>query len=107
MDLTTFTTFTSVSFVILVVLAFLVNYLLVPNIRKSATNMVYFAFAILLIFSSFKMLYTGEMGSFNFQEGEVKILMGTHPLQFWASMIFKLSLGGFILYSLFLRIKKK
>jgi hypothetical protein len=100
------TTFTTVSFFVLVLLAFLVNYLLNPNIRKSALYVVYFTFAIILIFSSFKMLYTGEMGSFNIQKGEVKILMETHPLQFWGSMIFKLSLGGFILYSLFLRIKK-
>lgn len=69
--------------------------------------MVFFAFAVLLIFSSFKMLYTGEMGTFNVQEGEVKILMKTHPLQFWGSLIFKFSLGGFMIYVLFLKIRKK
>ena len=104
MDLITFTT---LSFLVIVVLAFLVNYLFEPSIRKSATNIVYFGFAVIMIFSSFKMLYMGEMGSFNIQEGEVKILMDTHPLQFFGSFIFKLSLGGFILYSLFLRIKKR
>ena len=58
------------------------------------------------IFSSFKMLYTGEMGSFSTQEGEVKIFAGTQPLQFWGSLIFKLSLGSFIFYALFPKIKK-
>jgi hypothetical protein len=104
MDLISFTT---VSFVVLVLLAFLVNFLFEPNIRKSAINFVYFAFAAVLIFSSFKMLYTGEMGSFSIQEGEVKILLATHPLQFLGSLIFKLSLGGFIIYSLILRIRVK
>jgi hypothetical protein len=52
------------------------------------------------------MLYTGEMGSFSTQEGEVKIFAGTQPLQFWGSLIFKLSLGSFILYALFLKTKK-
>lgn len=103
MDLTSFTT---VSFVAILLLGFLVNYMLEPNIRKSSINMVFFAFAILLIFSSFKMLYTGEMGTFDVQEGEVKILMRTHPLQFWGSLIFKLSLGSFMLYALFLKLKK-
>ncbi len=60
-----------------------------------------------MIFSSFKMLYTGEMGSFDVHEGEVKILMGTHPFEFWGSLIFKSGLGGFILYVLFLKIKKE
>lgn len=103
MDLTSFTT---VSFVAILLLGFLVNYMLEPNIRKSSINMVFFAFAILLIFSSFKMLYTGEMGTFDVQEGEVKILMRTHHLQFWGSLIFKLSLGSFMLYALFLKLKK-
>ena len=104
MDLSTLAT---VGVVVVLLLGFLVNYLLEPDIRKSALNMVFFAFAVLLIFSSFKMLYTGEMATFNVQEGEVKILMGTHPLQFWASLIFKFSLGSFIIYVLFLRIRKK
>ncbi|MGC5075357.1 hypothetical protein, partial [Escherichia coli] len=67
---------------------------------------VFLAFAVLLIFSSFKMLYTGEMRSFSTQEGEIKIFMETQPLQFWGSLIFKLSLGSFILYALFLKTKK-
>ena len=104
MDLSTLAT---VGVVVVLLLGFLVSYLLEPDIRKSSANMVFFAFAVLLIFSSFKMLYTGEMATFNVQEGEVKILMGTHPLQFWASLIFKFSLGSFIIYVLFLRIRKK
>jgi hydrogenase-4 membrane subunit HyfE len=104
MDLTTLII---VGVVVIVILGFLVNYLLEPDIRKSATNIVFFAFAALLIFSSLRMLYTGEMRSFNVQEGEVKILMGTHPFQFWGSLVFKLSLGGFMLYGLFLKIKKR
>ena len=104
MDLGTLAT---VGVVVVLLLGFLVNYLLEPDIRKSSANMVFFAFAVLLIFSSFKMLYTGEIATFNVQEGEVKILMGTHPLQFWASLIFKFSLGSFIIYVLFLRIRKK
>jgi hypothetical protein len=104
MDLTTFTT---ASVVVILLLGFLVNYLLEPDIRKSSLNMVFFAFAVLLIFSSFKMLYTGEMGAFNVQEGDVKILMKTHPLQFWGSLIFKFSLGSFMIYVLFLKIRKK
>ena len=102
MDLTTFTT---VSVVLIILLGFTVNYLNEPNIRKSIVNTVFFAFAILLIFWSFKMLYTGEMGTFNAHQGEVKIFMRTHPLQFWGSFIFKLSLGGFMLYALFLKLK--
>ena len=104
MDLSTLAT---VGVVVVLLLGFLVNYLLEPDIRKSSANMVFFAFAVLLIFSSFKMLYTGEIATFNVQEGEVKILMGTHPFQFWASFIFKFSLGSFIIYVLFLRIRKK
>ena len=104
MDLTTFTT---ASVVVILLLGFLVNYLLEPDIRKSSLNMGFFAFAVLLIFSSFKMLYTGEMGAFNVQEGDVKILMKTHPLQFWGSLIFKFSLGSFMIYVLFLKIRKK
>lgn len=100
-------TFTATSVVIIVLLGFSVNYLHDPDIRKTATNIVFFAFAALLIFSCFKMVYTGEMGSFNIQEGEMKISMVTHPLQYWGSLTFKLSLGGFILYALFLKIKKK
>jgi hypothetical protein len=100
-------TFTTAGIVIILLLAFLGNYLLEPDIRKSSTNFVFFAFAALMIFSSLKMLYTGEMRSFNFQEGEIKILLDTHPFQFLGSLIFKLSLGGFILYTLFLRIRKK
>jgi hypothetical protein len=67
---------------------------------------MFFAFAVLLIFSSFKMLYTGEMATFNIQEREVKIFMETHPTQFWGSLVFKISVGGFIIYALFLKIRK-
>ena len=104
MDLSTLAT---VEVVVVLLLGFLVNYLFEPDIRKSSANMVFLAFAVLLIYSSFKMLYTGEMTTFNVQEGEVKIFMGTHPLEFWTSLIFKFSLGSFIIYALFLKIRKK
>ena len=100
------TTFATTGIIILVLVLFLANYLHFPDLRKNAINYVFFAFAALLIFSSFKMLFTGEMGSFNTQEGEVKIFAATQPLQFWGSLIFKMSLGGFILYSLYLKTKK-
>ena len=100
------TTFITVGIVIFILLGFLANYLHFPDRQKSVLNYLFFAFAALLIFSSFKMLYTGEMKSFNIQEGEVKILMETQPLQFWASLVFKLSLGSFILYALSVKIKK-
>ncbi len=44
---------------------------------------------------------------FDMQKGEVKINMSTQPLQFWGSFIFKLSLGGFMLYALIVKIKNK
>ena len=99
-------TFATAGIIILILVGFMVNYLHFPNLRKNAINYVFFAFAVLLIFSSFKMLYTGEMRSFSTQEGEIKIFMETQPLQFWGSLIFKLSLGSFILYALFLKTKK-
>ncbi len=99
-------TFATAGIIILILVGFLANYLQFPGFRKNAINYVFFAFAVLLIFSSFKMLYTGEMGSFSTQEGEVKIFAGTQPLQFWGSLIFKLSLGSFIFYALFPKIKK-
>ena len=99
-------TFATAGIIILILVGFIMSYLHFPNLRKNAINYVFFAFAVLLIFSSFKMLYTGEMGSFSTQEGEVKIFAGTQPLQFWGSLIFKLSLGSFILYALFLKTKK-
>jgi hypothetical protein len=101
------TPLTTSGIIVIILLAIVVNYLHEPNIRKTATNIVFFMFAALLIFSSFKMLYSGEMGSFNIKEGEVKIFMETHPLQFWGSFIFKLCLGGFMFYALFLKIKIK
>ena len=104
MDLSTLAT---VEVVVVLLLGFLVNYLFEPDIRKSSANMVFLAFAVLLIYFSFKMLYTGEMTTFNVQEGEVKIFMGTHPLEFWTSLIFKFSLGSFIIYALFLKIREK
>jgi hypothetical protein len=53
------------------------------------------------------MFYTGEMATFNIQEQEIKIFMGTHPPQFWGSLVFKISVGGFIIYVLFLKIRRK
>jgi hypothetical protein len=41
--------------VIVLLLGFLVNYLLEPEIRKIAANMVFFPFAVLLILYGFKM----------------------------------------------------
>ena len=73
------TPLTTSGIIVIILLAIVVNYLHEPNIRKTSTNIVFFAFAALLIFSSFKMLYTGEMGSFNIKDGEVKIYMGTQP----------------------------
>ena len=99
-------TFATAGIIILILVGFLGNYLQFPGFRKNAINYVFLAFAALLIFSSFKMLYTGEMRSFSTQEGEIKIFMETQPLQFWGSLIFKLSLGSFILYALFLKTKK-
>ena len=100
-------TLATIGILVALLLGFLVNYLHEPDFRQGSVNMVFFAFAILLIFSSFKMLYTGEMGAFNFKEGEVKILMKTHPLEFWGNLIFKLSFAAFIVYMLFLKITKK
>ena len=68
--------------VVVLLLGFLVNYLLEPEIRKSSANMVFFAFAVLLIYFSFKMLYAGEMATFNVQGGNVEILRETYPLKF-------------------------
>ena len=53
------------------------------------------------------MLYTGEMATFNIQEREVKIFMETHPPEFWENLVFKISVGDFIIYALFLEIRKK
>ena len=97
---------TSAVIVFIVLLVILVNSLHAPRVRKAATNIVFFGFAALLIFSSFKMLYLGEMGTFSMQQGEIKISMKSDPLQFWGSFIFELCLGGFIFYSLFLKLKK-
>ncbi len=76
------TTFITTSVVVIPLLGFVVNCLLESDIRKSSVNIVFFALAILLVFSSFKTLYTGKMGSSNAHEGEVKILMKTHPFEF-------------------------
>jgi hypothetical protein len=52
------------------------------------------------------MLYTGEMATFNIQEREVKIFMETYSPEFWGSLVFKISVGDFIIYALFLKIRK-
>lgn len=53
------------------------------------------------------MLYTGAMTTFNVQEREVKILMESHPPHFRGSLVFKISLDGFTVYVLFLKVRKK
>jgi hypothetical protein len=44
---------------------------------------------------------------FNVQEREIKIFMETRPPQFRESLVFKISVGGFIIYTLLLKIRKK
>ncbi len=91
----------------MILLGFSVNYLLEPDIRQTSLNFVLLAFGALLIYSSFRSLYLGEMGTFTPQEGEIKIFMDKNPLRFWGSWIFKISLGGFILNFLYNKSKQK
>ena len=83
------------------------HYLLDPDLRQTAFNYVLWTFAALLIFSSFKSLYLGEMNTFTASEGEVKILMDKNPWRFWGTWIFKMLLGSFILYFLYNKMKQK
>jgi hypothetical protein len=53
-----------------------------PFIRKSSINMMFFPFTVLLVLSSFKMLYTKEIATFNVLGTGSKILMKIHPLKF-------------------------
>lgn len=100
-------TLTVVAVTIILLLGFSVNFLLDPDIRQSSLNFVLLAFGAILIFSSFKSLYMGEMSTFTASEGEVKILMDKNPWRFWGSWIFKMSLGSFILYFLYNKIRQK
>jgi hypothetical protein len=68
--------------VIVLLLGFLANYLLEPDVRKRSTDMMFFAVEARLVFFSFKMLYAGEMATFNVQGGNVEILRETYPLKF-------------------------
>ena len=99
-------TLTIVAVTIIILLGFSVNYLLDPDIRKTALNFVLWIFGTLLIFSAVKSFYLGEMSTFTASEGEVKILMDKNPLRFWASWIFKVLLGSFILYFLYNKSKQ-
>ncbi|MEK9629819.1 MAG: hypothetical protein VW455_12470, partial [Nitrospinota bacterium] len=81
--------------------------LLDPDIRQTSLNFVLWAFGALLVFSSFKSLYLGEMTTFTANEGEIKILMDKNPWRFWGSWVFKMSLGSFILYFLYSRNRRK
>ncbi len=100
-------TLTVVAVTIILLLAFSVNFLLDPDIRQTSLNFVLWAFGALLIFSSFKSLYLGEMSTFTASEGEIKILMDKNPWRFWGSWIFKMLLGGFILYFLYNKTRHK
>ncbi len=100
-------TLTVVAVTLILLLGFSVNYLLDPDIRQTALNFVLWAFGALLIFSSFKSLYLGEMSTFTASEGEIKILMDKNPWRFWGSWIFKMLLGGFILNFLYNKTKHK
>jgi hypothetical protein len=83
------------------------KYLLDPDLRQTAFNYVLWAFGALLIFSSCKSLYLGEMTTFTASEGEIKILMDKNPWRFWGSWLFKMTLGSFILSFLYNRRKQK
>ncbi|MBN4077794.1 hypothetical protein JYT29_00500 [Nitrospina gracilis] len=100
-------TFIVVAVALILLIALSSHYLLAPDLRQTAFNFVLWAFAVLLIFSSFKSLYVGEMSTFTASEGEVKILMDKNPWRFWGSWIFKMLLGSFILYFLYNKRKQK
>lgn len=93
--------------VLILIIALSSHYLLDSDLRQTAFNFVLWAFAALLIFSSFKSLYVGEMNTFTASEGEVKILMDKNPWRFWGSWIFKMILGSFILHFLYNKRKQK
>jgi len=100
-------TLTVVAVTMILLLGFSVNFLLDPDIRQTSLNFVLWAFGALLIFSSFKSLYLGEMSTFTASEGEVKILMDKNPWRFWGSWVFKMLLGGYIFYFLYNKIRQK
>ena len=100
-------TLTVIAVTMILLLGFSVNYLLDTDIRKTALNFVLLVFGALLIFSSFKSLYLGQMSTFTANEGEIKILMDKNPWRFWGSWIFKMSLGSFILHFLYNKTKQK
>ena len=100
-------TFIVAAVALILLIALSSHYLLDPDLRQTAFNFVLLAFAALLIFSSFKSLYVGEMNTFTASEGEVKILMDKNPWRFWGSWIFKILLGSFILNFLYNKRKHK
>ena len=100
-------TLTVVAVTIIIILGFSVNYLLDPDIRQTSMNLVLWAFSALLIFSCIKSLYLGEMSTFTTSEGEIKILMDQNPWGFWGRWVFKMLLGGSILYVLYRRNRHK
>ena len=95
----------AVALILLIALSF--HYLLDPDLRQTAFNFVLLAFSALLICSSFKSLYVGEMNTFTASEGEVKILMDKNPWRFLGSWLFKILLGSFILHFLYNKRKQK
>ncbi len=100
-------TFIIAAIALILLIALSSHYLLDPDLRQTAFNFVLWVFAALLIFSSFKSLYVGEMNTFTASEGEVKILMDKNPWRFWGSWIFKMLLGSFILHFLYNNRKQK
>ena len=95
----------AVTLILLIPLSF--HYLLDPDLRQTAFNFMLLAFTALLIYSSFKSLYVGEMNTFTASEGEVKILMDKNPWRFFGSWILKILLGSFILHFLYNKRKQK
>jgi hypothetical protein len=74
----------AVALILLIALSY--HYLLAPDFLQMAFNFVLLTFAVLLIFSSFKSLYVGELNTFTASEGEVKILMDKNSWRFWGKL---------------------
>ena len=78
-------TFIVVAVAIILLIALISHYPMDLDLRQTAFNFVLLAFTALLICSSFKSLYVGEMNTFTASEGEVKILMDKNPWHFLGS----------------------
>ena len=100
-------TFIVVAVAIILLIVLSSHYPMDPDLRQTAFNFVLLAFAALLICSSFKSLYVGEMNTFTASEGEVKILMDKNPSRFLGSWIFKMLLESFILHFLYNKREQK